>query len=102
MPLSPILEWLRPWARRGRSHDLVLAYRHAFTNRVTLLADLAVLCSAHDETYVPGDAHQTAFNEGRRAVWLHIMRMLRLKEAELRRLQEVIDDIHEPDISPNL
>lgn len=41
-----------------------------------VLADLMHLCQAKDTSMVPGDPHQTAFNEGKRAVWLHIQDML--------------------------
>ncbi len=90
--MKPVLEWLRLWARRGEADRLALAYRLAFTGRRPVLTDLAVLCHAMAETYVPGDPHATAFNEGRRAVWLHIMRMLDLTTEDMRQLQEMMHD----------
>ncbi len=91
--LPPVLEWLRPWAQKGHARDLAAAYRRTFPARSPVLTDLAALCHASQETYVPGDPTATAFNEGRRAVWLHIMRMLGLTDADLRQLQEdLLDD----------
>ncbi len=89
--MKPVLDWLRPWAERGQAGPMMAAYDEAFRNRPDLLADLARLCNADAETYVPGDPHATAFNEGRRAVWLHIQRMLSLTGADLRALQERMD-----------
>lgn len=44
-------------------------------------------------TMVPGDAHETAFNEGRRCVVLDIMRQMAVSEADLLKLQEeIVDD----------
>ncbi len=91
MTLPPIFSWLRPWAERRQAATLVSAYRQAFAGRAHVLADLAALCHAQAETYVRGDPHETAFNEGRRAVWLHIQRMLDLTDRDLRDLKEVLD-----------
>lgn len=56
------------------------AYRRLWLNDQTkphdaaqeVLKDLATFCFAQQSTFVVGQAQQTAFNEGKRAVWLHI------------------------------
>ncbi len=47
-----------------------------------LLAAGGVLAVAH----VSGDSHETAFNDGRRSIALHLLNHLRWSEAELLRL----------------
>lgn len=63
----------------GRRRDVITAYRERFdpngVHSRIVLADLARLCRAGETTMVPGDPHGTAFNEGMRAVWLHIQGM---------------------------
>ncbi len=46
-----------------------------------VLADLARLCMAAETSVVPGDPQGTAFNEGKRSVWLHLQAMLGLETA---------------------
>ena len=92
MSLPPLFHWLRPWAERGRAQALAGAYRGAFAGRRLVLADLARLCNAAEVSFRPGDPHMTAFNEGKRAVWLHIAAMLALTERDLADLKEVFDD----------
>lgn len=92
MQLTPLLEWLRPWIIRGRANSLVAQYRAAFESRRDVLTDLARLCHARAETYVPGDPTATAFNEGRRAVWLHIQRMLNVAPDDLETWKEEMDE----------
>ncbi len=88
--MKPLLDWLLPWARQGQADDLLAAYSRAFSGNRAVLADLAVLCHAWAETYVPGDAQGTAFNEGRRAVWLHIMRMLECSPEDLQTVKDML------------
>lgn len=54
-------------------------YRQTFTettNGERILEDLEKRCNMHSSSYVAGDANATAFEEGKRAVILHIHNML--------------------------
>ena len=58
--------------------DLKLAYRRTFNTEdgETVLADLKTRFAFEQTTFVQGDPHQTAFNEGQRSAILLIARML--------------------------
>ena len=76
--------WLvRLWA--GEAPAVARAYRHcldpARSDARRVLADLARLCMAGETSVVPGDPQGTAFNEGKRAVWLHLQGLLDLDPA---------------------
>jgi hypothetical protein len=45
-----------------------------------VLQDLEKRCNLHISSYVAGDAHATAFEEGKRLVILHIHNMLNEEE----------------------
>jgi hypothetical protein len=54
-------------------------YRQTFVetdNGERVLEDLEKRCNMHSSSYVAGDANATAFEEGKRAVILHIHNML--------------------------
>ena len=53
-------------------------YRQTFNSEssVKVLADLEARCNYRASSYVAGDANATAFEEGKRAVILHIHNML--------------------------
>jgi hypothetical protein len=54
-------------------------YRQTFIetdNGEKVLEDLEKRCNMHSSSYVAGDANATAFEEGKRAVILHIHNML--------------------------
>lgn len=67
--------------------------RHAGAYRETLgndspqarlvLEDLARLCFAASTTFTPGDPVMTAFNEGKRSVFLHILEAAGVKPGDL-------------------
>ena len=83
--------WLqRLWGRRAPA--VAAAYRESLGRSPEVLADLARLCHATHSTIVPGDPHGTAFNEGKRAVWLHIADLLALGPEDFHPpVQEVSD-----------
>lgn len=93
--LAPTLAWL---ARRfgRRAPEVAQAWRSALTPESPrgrlLLADLAALCGAERTSFVPGDALETAFNEGKRAVFLHVAAVLELTAADIARLHRLTDD----------
>ena len=53
-------------------------YRQTFNSEssVKVLADLEARCNYRASSYVAGDANATAFEEGKRAVILHIHNMM--------------------------
>ena len=65
--------------------ELKLAYRRVFNtdDGPTVLADLKKRSSFEATTFVSGDPHTSAFNEGQRAAVLLIVRMLS-EEKEIR------------------
>jgi len=60
-------------------NKLKLMYNDLFTSEVgkQVLGDLEARCNWRTSSYVAGDANATAFEEGKRAVLLHIHNMLR-------------------------
>jgi len=54
-------------------------YRQTFNSEssVKVLADLEARCNCRATSYVAGDANATAFEEGKRAVILHIHNMMK-------------------------
>ncbi len=85
------LLWL--WGREAPA--LPRYYRQVFDSEgdagSAVLADLAAFCLAAEATYVPGDSQASAFNEGRRAVWLHIQAM---REETGQELSQHLDRIN--------
>jgi hypothetical protein len=59
------------------THDeLDVLYRQcldpASPSALRVLEDLALACGAAETSHAPGDPCATAFNEGKRAVWLYV------------------------------
>jgi hypothetical protein len=74
-------------ARRGAA--VAHAYRTVFAasdDGRRVLADLARYCRAGCTSFVAGDPHQTAFNEGARDAFLHIVELVGLAPAEIAEL----------------
>lgn len=72
------VRWLRSLWPAGTVAAVVQDYERTFRRAPLVLADLAHLCHAARST-IAADPYETAFNEGKRAVWLHIAEMLSLK-----------------------
>ena len=70
--------------RRRRRAD----YRAAFSGPAgrRTLADLYRFCGMASSSFVPGRPDETAFNEGRRRVFLRIAALLELDEDSIRRM----------------
>lgn len=68
-------------ARRRLAH----AYRDAFATPAgeLVLRDVLRLAGVLEVSHAPGDAHQTAFIEGRRSMGLEVLNRLRWTEMEL-------------------
>ncbi len=56
-----------------------------------VLRDLAAYCRVGTSSFVPGDPHQTAFNEGARDVFLHVAEMAGVKPDDFPKLTEEND-----------
>ncbi len=69
------IAWLLRLHGRRRARRVAEAYRQRLDGEDVLarfiLSDLAQYCRAGQSSFVPGDPHQTAFNEGARDVFLH-------------------------------
>ena len=74
-----------------RNRKLRDAYRNIFDgNNVSgeaVLSDLYNCCRMGKPTYCVGDPYQTAYNEGLRAVFLHIFSLMNADEKRLAELE---------------
>lgn len=63
-------------------------YKEIFNTDVGefVLASLFDFSGFYKQSFVSGDPYLTSFNEGKRAVALHILQMLALKEEDIRNL----------------
>jgi hypothetical protein len=72
-------------ARRGQA--VANAYRNLFAvpdgDGRLVIGDLARYCRAGTTSFVAGDPHQTAFNEGARDVFLHVAELAGLNPAAI-------------------
>jgi hypothetical protein len=87
--MKPGVTWLaRLYGRRGRM--VARAYARAFDVETAegraLLGDLARYCRVGQTSFVAGDPHQTAFNEGARDVFLHVAELAGLAPADFPEL----------------
>lgn len=81
--MNPLQDFRQFITRTQRAYQQTFLLPAAVGKQV--LADLAKFCFAHEPT-LHADARVHAFNEGKRAVWLHIQRRLKLSEDELWKL----------------
>jgi hypothetical protein len=82
--MSAGLVWLKnAFGVRGAS--VAAAYRNLFGDTAgdgaRVLADLARYCRVGTTSFVANDPHQTAFNEGARDVFLHVVEVAGLDPA---------------------
>ena len=91
------VQWLIRAFGRPRGQLVAAAYRELFApsrpEARRVLSDLARYCRVAHTSFVAGDPHQTAFNEGARDVFLHISEMTGLRPEDFLKLLE--DDGHE-------
>lgn len=82
--------------RLRRSHQRRIDYGLTFTSEhgSRVLKDLYRFCGMAQPSFVPGAPDETAFNEGKRRVFLRIAALLELNENQVR---QMIAD-HEGDI----
>ncbi len=91
------VQWLLRLSGAARGRRTAMAYRARLSPDDAaarlILADLATYCRAGQTSFVPGDPHQTAFNEGARDAFLHIAELAGLKPADFPALiEEARDD----------
>jgi hypothetical protein len=91
------ITWLVRLHGRVRGQRVADAYRRQLSadeaSGRLILSDLAHYCRAGQSSFVAGDPHQTAFNEGARDVFLHVAEMCGVTPQDFAGLlQEVIDD----------
>ena len=81
-PKKSGIAWLQRVFGRSRAMEVAEAYQHCLDPQQArgkmILADLAVYCQVRHSSFTANDPYQTAFNEGARDVFLHIMEMLGL------------------------
>ena len=67
-----------------RAVRLLESYRQVFSGDAgsRVLRDIRSQCHVDTTSMVAGDAYATAFNEGKRAVWIWIKRSLQLAHSE--------------------
>lgn len=80
MAEAPVFDRRQTVADRQYLTRAQRAYKKAFggMDGKAALADIAAFAKVMEPTYVIGDSHQTAFNEGMRSVALRIYSMLSL------------------------
>ncbi len=49
-----------------------------------LLWIIKTVCATYDQSHIPGDTHETAFNEGKRYCGNTIVKMLKLEPGKVR------------------
>ncbi len=71
--------WLKRLSTSSQK-TLVEAYQDAFhgTQGTLILKDLAAYCRFNETSFTAGDPYSTAFNEGARDAYLHILEMLHM------------------------
>jgi hypothetical protein len=81
------IEWL--FNAHGRqAKPVAAAYRELLgtPEGKLMLRDLAAYCRVGTSSFVAGDPHQTAFNEGARDVFLHIAEMAGIRPGDFPQL----------------
>jgi hypothetical protein len=79
------LMWLANTFGTRRAAEVASAYRNTFAgdDGRRVLLDLARYCRFGATSFVAGDPHQTAFNEGARDAFLHVIELAGLTAAEI-------------------
>jgi hypothetical protein len=82
-PIKPGARWLLSLNKSREARQVAAAYREHLGNEAVaarrILVDLARYCRVGQSSFVPGDPHQTAFNEGARDVFLHVAELCGLR-----------------------
>lgn len=90
------LRWLLRLHGAKRARVVADAYRQQLgaesQSGRAILADLAHYCRIGQSSFIAGDPHQTAFNEGARDVFLHVAEMCGLKPMDFTALIDEVSD----------
>lgn len=94
--MRPGWQWLKGvWGKRAQK--IAFAYYAVFDranpHARSVLADLAFYCRFGKSSFVAGDPYQTAFNEGARDAYLHLLEMAGLPAEEITTIMEEQDGI---------
>jgi hypothetical protein len=85
--MKPGARWLVNIWGYAKAERARLAYALTFAadrpEARAVLRDLAVYCNVAQTSFVPNDPHATAFNEGRRDAFNHVVEMLGLAPADV-------------------
>lgn len=94
--MKPGVQWLARAFGNARGQSVAASYRTTLDPRFEparlVLADLARYCRVGETSFVAGDPHQTAFNEGARDVFLHVAEMIGLKPEDFASIVGSGDD----------
>ncbi len=76
--------WLKRLNQNSQK-SLIEAYQDAFSGQQgkLILKDLALYCKFNETSFTPEDPYATAFNEGARDAFLHILEMLHMDPQSL-------------------
>lgn len=78
-----LIKWIMK--QRKKKHEMISMYKEVFQSTYAskyVLADLGRHCCIDSSTFDPLSSRNTDFNEGKRAVFLHIMNTLQLNPNE--------------------
>lgn len=80
-------KWLNNLWGQDKAKEVQKAWKFVFNKDKeevkTILKDLAIYCNVYKSSFARDSKEQTAFNEGARDVFLHIMEMISLDFEEL-------------------
>jgi hypothetical protein len=88
------IAWLLNVFGDKKARQLTMDYRDFVAGDAgrRIMADLAQYCRVGHTSFVAGDPHQTAFNEGARDTFLHIAEMAGLEPNDFPQLMEERQD----------
>lgn len=83
------ITWLNNLWGRNKSKEALKAWQYVFNKDnpevQKVLKDLSVYCNFYNTSFNSSSKEQTAFNEGARDVFLHIIEMISLDVTELEK-----------------
>ena len=91
--MSGAVKWLTEAFGFRRRAAVAMAYRNLLgrdnpSGRL-IVADMARYCNVGSTSFVPGDPQATAFNEGQRDAFLHLLQMAGLRPDEFPELMKL-------------
>ncbi len=84
------LRWLLSVFGEKKAQKVIYAWKEIFDTTderiILILNELAIYCNVTSSSFKSGDSHQTAFNEGARDVFLHILEMSEIKIEDILKI----------------